>query len=288
MSAPYATGAHAKGAEPVELLFAKSLWEVDPATPEPLEALLRRLRRDGFGASELFLPTFEPDLDEARALHERLGLQRIAAIASEGDTPAAHLASLERQLEGARRLEPLLVNAQAGRDWFALDDNLRVLEGAMAAAERAGLQLCVETHRSRPTFALPNTLQLLDALPELRLTADVSHWMVVHESDLRDQWPALQRVLERVDHIHARVGFEEGPQVNDPAAPEWAPQWANHLEIWQRVVDLQRERGRERLTLTPEFGPPPYAPTLPYTMQPLADVWRVNVAVRERLARELR
>ena len=31
------------------------------------------------------------------------------------------------------------------------------------------------------------------------------------------------------------------------------------------------------LTITPEFGPPPYLVTLPFTQQPLTDQWAVNV-----------
>ena len=44
--------------------------------------------------------------------------------------------------------------------------------------------------------------------------------MVVHESTLTNRKSLIENVLNRSHHIHARVGFEEGPQVNDPKAPE--------------------------------------------------------------------
>ena len=55
----------------------------------------------------------------------------------------------------------------------------------------------------------------------LRVTFDVSHWCNVHESLLADQQETVDMTLQRVDHIHARIGHPEGPQVNDPRAPEW-------------------------------------------------------------------
>jgi hypothetical protein len=39
----------------------------------------------------------------------------------------------------------------------------------------------------------------------------------------------------------------------------------------------RRAEGREWFTLTPEFGPPEYMPCLPFTRQPVADAWEVNV-----------
>ncbi|GAB1483119.1 hypothetical protein MASR2M78_19350 [Treponema sp.] len=48
-----------------------------------------------------------------------------------------------------------------------------------------------------------------------------SRWCTVAESYLEDQKEAVDAALSRTDHIHARVGFPEGPQVGDPAAPEW-------------------------------------------------------------------
>jgi hypothetical protein len=37
----------------------------------------------------------------------------------------------------------------------------------------------------------------------------------------------------------------------------------------------------------PEFGPPGYMPTLPFTNQPVADAWRVNVEMRKLLIEAL-
>jgi hypothetical protein len=43
-----------------------------------------------------------------------------------------------------------------------------------------------------------------------------------------------------------------------------------------------RERG-EQFFITPEAGPPPYMPTVPYTGKPVADARTVNVPMRDFL-----
>lgn len=267
----------------MELLFAKSFWEVDPELPLRLVDLLERVAEAGFDATELFLPYFDGTPKRTISAHQQRGLGIIGAIATLGDTPEEHLASLEKHVARAVRFEPLLINSHTGRDIFSFDDNLRLFERALELSERHGVPILHETHRTRPTYSAIDTLEYLEALPELRLTADVSHWMVVHESDLSDQPEALRGLIERSDHIHARVGFEEGPQVADPRAPEWRGHVEHHVDIWKGIAQSHRERGSEYLTVTPEFGPFPYVPTLPFTRQPLVDVWEVNLDMREAL-----
>jgi hypothetical protein len=60
--------------------------------------------------------------------------------------------------------------------------------------------------------------------------------MVVHESLLINKEDLLEKVILKSDHIHARVGFEEGPQVNNPSAPEWKSTLNRHLDIWESVI----------------------------------------------------
>ena len=117
---------------------------------------------------------------------------------------------------------------------------------------------------------------LLQKIPGLRITFDVSHWCNVSESLLADQQETVNLAIQRTDHIHARIGHPEGPQVNDPRAPEWEPAVKAHFSWWDAIVAIKKQQG-ELLTVLTEFGPPDYMPTLPYTRQPLADQWAINV-----------
>ena len=62
-------------------------------------------------------------------------------------------------------------------------------------------------------------------------------------------------------------------------------------EMWDdplpRFLARAKADGADVLTITPEFGPPPYMPVEPHTQRPLADAWTINVAFREWLARHL-
>jgi hypothetical protein len=125
-------------------------------------------------------------------------------------------------------------------------------------------------------FAAPLTRMYMEKRPDLKLTFDVSHWCNVHESMLADQKDTINMALQRVEHIHARIGHPEGPQVNDPRAPEWEAVVKQHFDWWDIVAERKKKNG-ERMTILTEFGPADYMPTLPYTRQPLADQWAINV-----------
>jgi hypothetical protein len=88
--------------------------------------------------------------------------------------------------------------------------------------------------------------------------------------------------VKRARHIHGRVGHEEGPQVNDPRAPEWHTPLLAHEAWWKAIIAEHRKAGASHLTFTPEFGPPNYMPTLPYTCQPVSDLWDVCLFMAER------
>ena len=171
---------------------------------------------------------------------------------------------------------PLYINNHSGKDYFSFEDNIKFIEHTQALAKETGLLICHETHRGRMLFAAHITRNFLEKYPDLKLTLDISHWCNVHESLLADQKETIDLALARTEHIHARIGHPEGPQVNDPRAPEWEQTVKQHFEWWDKIVNRKRRNG-ERVTILTEFGPPDYMPTYPYTKQPLADQWAINV-----------
>lgn len=268
----------------MELLFAKSKWEMPEAS---LDDFLRRSVNDGFDAVEVFLQPLETSAHEIRRRIADYGLRLVAHVISQGNTPVEHLESLRRQIDFAAQTEALFINCHSGRDIFTFAENYEIIDESDRRGEALGLWLTHETHRGRPTFNLPDTARYLDALPGMRLNADFSHWFCVHESDLSDQAENMAKAISRSWYIHARVGFEQGPQVPDPLAPEWLGTTAKFVALWQRILDARNADGMEILTITPEFGPPPYMPCEPYTRRPMADTWTVNVAFMQYLRETL-
>lgn len=96
---------------------------------------------------------------------------------------------------------------------------------------------------------------MIRQVPELRFTSDISHWLVTCERLLDDPADDLSAFVERVDHIQARVGYDQGPQVPHPGAPEYAEHLAFHQRHWERIWRSQEQRGRQVTTLTPNSAP---------------------------------
>jgi hypothetical protein len=100
--------------------------------------------------------------------------------------------------------------------------------------------------------------------------------VVVLERQLDDDWDAVSEVAKHAQHIHARVGYDQGPQVPHPAAPEYASALASHQRYWEAIWSAQRAKGDSITTMTPEFGPDGYLHTAPFTQLPVADLWEIN------------
>ena len=256
-------------------------------TGTDLAANMKMARDAGFDGIETGVPEDEQERSQMRSLLKEMSLGLVAQQWTRGADAAAHTRSFEVQYRRAVQLSPLLVNSHTGRDIFTLPENLVIFQKAAALEKELGVPVAHEIHRGRVTFSAPSTVQLLDALPEVRLTADFSHWCCVHETLLEDQGENMERAIGRSFHVHARVGHAEAPQVPDPRAEEWRPALEAHVRWWQRIVDKRKESGASTLTICPEFGPAPYMVTLPGTGRPIADLWEVNRFMKDFLTDRL-
>ena len=269
----------------MKLIFGKSKWEM---WDDPLETFLDRVKASGFEATEIYLGSLRESPEEITRLHSAYGLRLIGQILTQGQTYRDHIQSLESQFDFASQCNVAFINSHAGRDIFRFDENVELFERLVQLSEDSGISILVETHRGRPTYSAIETCKYLEAVPALRLTADFSHWMVVHESGLADQRDNVELAISRADYTHARVGYAEGPQIPDPRAPEWQDAVETHLRLWQQILEQQKLRGKTDLYITPEFGPPAYMHTAPFTNEPVGDVWEQNVYMKELLARRLK
>lgn len=255
-----------------------------------MDAFCAKAREAGYDGVELWWPQAEKAQQELFAALHTYDLEIGFLCGGSQSDPEAHLSSFKKMIEGAarqRRKRPLYINTHSGRDYFDRDQNVRFIEYTSALARETGIPICHETHRSRMLYAAPVAKTFLEQFPDLRLTLDISHWCCVHESLLADQPAAVQLALDRTDHIHARIGHQQGPQVNDPRAPEWAAAVAAHFGWWDQVVARKAAKG-ETITFLTEFGPPNYMPTQPFTGKPLAELWEVNVYMMELLRKRYR
>ena len=256
----------------MQLRTFRHLWGVN----EPLEQATTRFQARGYHGLESHFGDAAARRAAGRIL-EGHGMQNIAMVFTHPDpvvshTLQAHLQSLERGLSEALETSPVGINVHAGWDAWSETETLHFFEAALEQVSRLPIPVGFETHRGRCLNTPWSTLKVLEHFPEMRLTLDVSHWVVVCERLPDDQCEALERAVQATIHLHARIGSEQAPQVNDPRAPEHARLLEWYKALWNRVWNAGRARGDRFATLTPEFGPPDYQPTRPYTQEPLSDV----------------
>ena len=244
-----------------------------------VDAFCAKAKKSGYDGIEMWWPgTKEAQKELFQALQKyQLDIGFLAGGSDKDPDP--HFLQFKTMVDGAAYQQiqkPLYINCHSGRDFFSMEDNGKFIEYTGKVAKETGIVICHESHRSRILFAAHVAKQYIQKYPELRMTLDISHWCNVHETLLHDQEDTVQLAISRVDHVHARIGHPEGPQVNDPRAPEWETTLKRHLEWWDKVVQTKIKNGLNKLTVLTEFGPPDYMPTIPYTRQPLADQWAIN------------
>ena len=250
-----------------------------------MDAFCAAAKKEGYDGIEIWWPGNKKEQDELFAALKKYSLDLGILLGGWQSDCKEHLETFKKVVgEAAMNTSqrPLYINCHSGRDYFIFEQNKLFVEHTTALSKETGILICHETHRSRIMFAAHVTRQYMEKYPSLKLTFDVSHWCNVHESLLDDQSETLNMALERTEHIHARIGHAEGPQVNDPRAPEWEFAVKKHLEWWDKIAERKKKNG-ERLTFLTEFGPADYMPTLPYTRQPLADQWAINVYMMQLL-----
>jgi sugar phosphate isomerase/epimerase len=250
----------------MELKLLKGDWGM-----EHLGDMRTRLRRyaeagyDGVECSQI------GGLDpvEFAELTAELGLDYVGMLFCDDES------QFRPQLEELKKRQPILINCHPGRDFFDMRRGLEFFKYVMEAAQEAGCEVVYETHRKRVLYSPWSTVRYLEAIPDLFICADFSHFTTVAERDLQEAEYAamLDACIERTHHVHARVGHAHGPQVPDARVGDGL-RWTELFEAWwDRIIEHQQSQGRAFLTVNPEFGPPPYQPSQPDTGEPLSDVW---------------
>jgi sugar phosphate isomerase/epimerase len=248
--------------------------------PDDFVELCRQARADNFDGVEAQLPGEPAPRRLALDALRHFNLDLITEVAT-GDwwvpkhtrTDAEHFADLDRALADAAEARALFVNAMTGFDAWPLQRSIDFLGEVQNRARKAGILVSVETHRGRSLFNPWTSAQILRALPDLPITCDFSHWVCVAERLVLDDDPDLLALCAaHVNHIHCRVGYEQGPQVPDPRAPEFSHCLAAHERWWSILWKARAARGCPLSTMNPEFGIDNYMHLLPYTRQPVADL----------------
>lgn len=241
-----------------------------------------KIKQAGYNGMEVWWPSEEKDRNELFTALDKHKLKIGFLVGGSDKDFQKHLVQFQQSLSAAVKAKPVYINCHSGKDFFSFEQSKQFMDFTEKVNKETGVPIYHESHRGRILFAANIARQFIEKVPSLRLTLDISHWCNVHESYLSDQEETIAMALNRADHIHARIGHPEGPQVSDPRAPEWKQAVETHFNWWDKVVERKKKEGKLMTFLT-EFGPPDYMPTLPYTRQAVANQWDINVYMMEVL-----
>jgi sugar phosphate isomerase/epimerase len=249
----------------------------------PWEKFLADVKAEGYTGIEWFPYSRKEDYDHVITLLLQNELQFciVMAVGEHYDDFKDYLAALKNRLLNLceidkDRLPPLHISAQTGREYFTEQQIEECLSCCHDMSHQRGIPIYQETHRNKWSYAAHVVYPFLERHPELMLTLDISHWFCVSESYLQDQAAAVEKAIQHTRHIHARVGHTEGPQVWEPAAPEYTQALQAHLSIWDKWIETRIRSGADNCTITPEFGPPPYMILANREGSPEQEQWRLN------------
>jgi hypothetical protein len=266
-----------------KLLVYQSLWAMERRRPDgqewSLSEKLSMIRSAGFdGCGVRFIdPPFAREVTSFLRAH---GMSWQAQCYPRTVDDLKPVLALVQEL-GADHL-----NLQADVRPYHLEECIPYIDGWRKLAADAGVELHIETHRDRMTTDLFFTLQLLDRIPDLRFTADLSHYLVGREF----AWPIapenhamIHRILDNSWGLHGRVASREQIQVqfNFSQHKDWLDLfmgwWEYGIRSWKK-----RAGPDEVFTFLCELGPPPYAITGADGYE-LSDRWQEAVQMMDMI-----
>jgi hypothetical protein len=264
-----------------QLLVYQSLWAMERRRPDgqewSLDEKLEMIRDAGFdGAGVRFI-----DAEHARKV---TGFLRAHGMSWQAQCYPRSVDDLRPVLELVGELGADHVNLQPDVRPRELEACIPYLEGWRRLSAEAGIPVHVETHRDRMTTDLFFTLRLLDCFPDLRLTADLSHYLLGREF----AWPVsdenhalIHRILDNSWGLHGRVASREQIQVQIgfPQHREWVQLF---MGWWEYAMRSWRRRAPADATLTflCELGPREYAMTGPDGYE-LSDRWAEALVMKD-------
>ncbi len=242
----------------------QSLWAMElrhPDKPE-LSAQENFVRAAEAGYAGVCLDPAIEEIEDSLALKPLYKQHNLSCMVN---AFPAKVKELKPLLQMASELDACMVNVIGGVMPVSVAGAIPVLYRWMEYADDLSMPLLIETHRDGILNDLYYTLEVIDAIPELRLCADLSHFVVDREfkAPLSDRDSGfIHRILERSDCLQGRIASREQVQIQIefPQHQEWVTIFKSW---WKQGMAMWRQRNATDATFhfLCELGPPSYAIT---------------------------
>ncbi|MGI9271861.1 MAG: sugar phosphate isomerase/epimerase family protein [Woeseiaceae bacterium] len=266
-----------------QLKVYQSLWGMElrsPHTPERSnDENFRKAAEAGFDG--MCIDPAVEEIPEQRKLGDLYCEYGLGCMVNAFPSTEDDMAPL---LDFAAEMNACMVNVISGVMPIKPEDAVPVVRRWIAEAKDRDMPLLFETHRDGLLNDLYFTLQLMDLVPEMRLCADLSHFVV--DREMRN--PIVERdrqyissVLSRSDCFQGRVANREQVQIqiNFPQHQAWVDifkaWWKEGMQGWR-----ERNADDAELVFLCELGPPPYAIT-DGEQRELSDRWEESLQIRD-------
>lgn len=255
----------------------------------PLEDFFFKVKDAGYDGIDTWVPE---DINERKKFIALLSKYQLKIVShqhqAKGNDIDKYCKSLEHYLHLSVECNPLLINSHSGRDYFSFNEQLQVIDTVEEFSIKNNITIAHETHRGRIGYTPYNAMELFKQRPDMKITADFSHWTCVTESWLENSKTILEEAIKRSKHVHARIGYTQGPQIPDPRLVAWREPVDFFLGIWKQIIQHQKSIGADYFTITTEFGPPPYMWTNLNDGLPVTNQWDINCFMRNLLIETLK
>jgi sugar phosphate isomerase/epimerase len=220
-----------------------------------IEQKFEKIAEAGFTGVSYLMPTTQ-DMDTWHHLLDRYKLS-FSAIAY--PSKPEDMIGILKQAKEFGRVQ--YINSQV-MDSFIIDQEaIHLLDSLLKASEESKIPHFIETHRGTATQDLIRTTSYVEALQELRLMIDLSHYVVAGEIMIYNEKVEahFDRLLARSSGIHARVS--SGEQVQVDVGVDGDHPMVEHFTRWWRkgmVQWLKHARPGDLFPFCCELGPPKY------------------------------
>lgn len=140
----------------------------------------------------------------------------------------------------------------------------QLIAALLEAQAATGLMITIETHRATVTQDIRRTLSIIERFPDIRFTADLSHWYTGHEmtyGDIGAKLDVMAPIFERVRYMHGRIGTPCCAQVALSGADDGRAFVHHFRDMWTRCATGFAATAKPGETL-------PFAPELlPYSVE---------------------